>query len=84
MRKLRDQIALDAAPPRPAASVRPEPREKRDARAGKRMLAGYFSEAMCREVAALAALNGRTVQSLIGEGIDAIAAKYGKPPFGER
>jgi hypothetical protein len=84
MKKLRDQIESDAAPPRPAPEGRPEPPARRDARAGKRMLAGYFSEAMCREVAALAALNGKTVQAMLGEAIDAIMPKYGKPPFGER
>jgi hypothetical protein len=81
MKRLREQIAAETAPPPPA--VQPEQR-KRDARAGKRMLAGYFSERMCREVAALAALNGMTVQALLGEAIDAVMPKYGKPPFGER
>ena len=84
MKKLRNQIALEAAPLPPAADVRPEPREKRDARAGKRMLAGYFSETMCREVAATAALNGMTVQALLGEAIDGIMPKHGRKPFGER
>ncbi len=81
MRRLREQIAAEAVPPSPV--TQPE-KQRRDARTGKRMLAGYFSERMCREVAALAALNGMTVQALLGEAIDAVMPKYGKPPFGER
>ena len=83
MRKLREQIEVETAPPRVAPEAQ-DPRPRRDGRAGKRMLAGYFSEAMCREVAALAALNGMTVQAILGEALDGVMPKYGKPPFGER
>lgn len=54
------------------------------ARAGKTMIAGYFSPELARAVKLLAVERGVTVQALIGEGLDHILKAAGKAPMGER
>lgn len=54
------------------------------ARAGKTMVAGYFTQEMARAVRMLAVERGVSVQSLIGEGLDAVLRQNGKHPFNER
>lgn len=56
----------------------------RQDRAGKMMVGGHFSHQLGRTVKVLAAENGVTVQSLVGEALDDLLRKYGKHPFGER
>ncbi|CAN7646837.1 hypothetical protein LJR225_005073 [Phenylobacterium sp. LjRoot225] len=54
------------------------------ARAGKTMIAGYFSPDLARAVKLLAAERGITVQALVGEGLDHVLTVAGKPARGER
>lgn len=54
------------------------------ARAGKTMIAGYFSPELARAVKLLAAERGVTVQALVGEGLDHVLTSAGKTPRGER
>ncbi len=48
------------------------------------MVGGHFSHQLGRTIKVLAAENGMTVQSLVGEALDDLLRKYGKHPFGER
>jgi hypothetical protein len=66
------------------AEVAPTAPVQAKARAGKIMVAGYFTQEMARAVKLLAVERGVTVQSLIGEGLDLILRKAGKHPMGER
>lgn len=54
------------------------------ARAGKTMIAGYFSPDLARAVKLLAVERGVTVQALIGEGLDQVLRAGGRSPMGER
>lgn len=83
MSRLREQIQADKAPP-PAPEAPVAKERKPDARIGKQMIAGYFSTEMARQFSATAALQGKTVQALLGEAIDGLMPSYGVPPFGER
>lgn len=64
--------------------MRPKAPGVRPARAGKTMIAGYFSPDLARAVKVLAAERGVTVQALVGEGLDHVLAQGGKAPRGER
>lgn len=69
----------------PVASPEPSPSPGMGkARAGKTMIAGYFSPDMARAVKMLAVERGVTVQALIGEGLDMVLRQNGKNPFQER
>jgi len=54
----------------------PSPVAASKARDGKTMVAGYFSQDLARAV--------KSVQAIIGEGLDAVLREHGKHPFGER
>lgn len=54
------------------------------ARAGKTMVAGYFSPELAKAIKMLAAEREVTVQALVGEGLDAVLRLHGKHPMGER
>ncbi len=60
------------------------PSAKAGARAGKKMVAGYFSPEMSRALHLLAVEEGSSLQALMGEAFDDLMRKYGKHPFGER
>lgn len=67
---------------------RPQPQEvqqkietKRSSRDGKRQLAAYFDRDACKQFKALAAMRDRTVQELLGEAVNDLFEKYGKPPI---
>ncbi len=80
-----------AKSPAPTVTVQPIPVDKPSpsatiakARAGKTMIAGYFSPEMARAVKMLAVERGVTVQALIGEGLDMVLRQHSKNPFQER
>jgi hypothetical protein len=54
------------------------------ARRGKKATVGHFSEDMSRTLNALAAMEGTTLQALMGEAWDDLLVKRGKQPFNER
>ena len=68
------------APEFPAEANRPSAK----ARAGKTMIAGYFSPELARAIKILAVERDVTVQALIGEGLDAVLRQAGRHPMGER
>lgn len=48
-------------------------------RRGKKALTGYFAPEVLRQLKVLAASEDKTVQSLMGEAINELFKKYGKP-----
>ena len=54
------------------------------ARIGKKVVSGYFSVEMRRELHLLGLEQDKSLQSLMGEAFDDLFRKYGKHPFGER
>ncbi len=48
-------------------------------RRGKKALTGYFDPEVLRQLKVLAAFEDKTVQSLMGEAINELFKKYGKP-----
>ncbi len=67
-----------------APSPDPSAKAGRQDRAGKMMVGGHFSHQLGRTIKVLAAENGVTVQSVVGEALDDLLRKYGKHPYGER
>ena len=59
-----------------AAAVGPSP-----SRVGKKTIAGHFDPAAARQLKALAVDQDRTVQALLGEALNDLFAKHGKPPI---
>jgi len=53
-------------------------------RRDKTMIGGYFTPDLSRAVKLLAVERGITVQGLIGEALDDVLIKHGKPSMGER
>lgn len=70
------------ATPEPASARVPAPRAK--AREGKKPVVGYFSEDLSRELRVLSAMEGRTMQALLGEAIDLLMTDRGRNRFNER
>lgn len=67
-----------AEPEAPASPVLPAPKPaKPPSRAGKVQLGGYLSPEAKRQLDVFAAMNGRTMQSMIEEMVDDFAHKYG-------
>ena len=54
------------------------------ARIGKKATVGHFTEDMSRKLNAMAAMEGRTLQSCMGEAWDLWLKAKGEQPFGER
>ena len=69
-----------AAPPEPAAPGKAagDP-HFRPGRAGKSNVTGYFPPAVKRQLRILAAEQGTTIQDLLGEALNDLFAKHGKP-----
>ena len=53
-------------------------------RAGKRLIAGHFDEAVARRLKVLAAMQGRTVNALLSDAIELLFAKYEPAPATRR
>lgn len=84
---LKQKPATPAATPEPPSETQasdPAAKTARQDRAGKMMVGGHFSHQLGRTIKVLAAENGVTVQSLVGEALDDLLRKHGKHPFGER
>ncbi|MGB5917401.1 MAG: ribbon-helix-helix domain-containing protein [Phormidesmis sp.] len=65
----------------PVESTTPPPRatkSKANSRTGKKAISGFFEPEVSRQLKALAAIEGRTVQGMIGEALNLLFEKYGK------
>lgn len=60
------------------------PAARAKAREGKKPVIGYFSEDLSRELRMLSAIEGRTMQALLGEAIDLLMTDRGRNRFNER
>ncbi len=65
----------------PAADVAPGDRgpHYRPSREGKSNVTGYFNPAVKRQLRILAAERDTTIQALLGEALNDLFAKYGRP-----
>jgi len=79
---LKDQAARKVAPADVATA--PTTSGTAKAREGKKMIGGYFSDKLSREIRAVALAEDTTVQALVGEGLDMLLRDRGKHPLGER
>ena len=61
-----------------------QPAARAKAREGKKPVIGYFSEDLSRELRMLSAMEGRTMQALLGEAIDLLMTDRGRNRFNER
>ena len=91
--KLKDRLDKLDAPAavtalRPETLANPTPPEEPSAggegRKGKKATVGHFSEDMSRKLNAMAAMEGRTLQSCMGEAWDMWLASRGENPFNQR
>jgi hypothetical protein len=78
---LKQELQKDTAPRR---IVTQEPRKGTGTRAGKRTVAGHYSEELSKTLNKMAVDENSSVQALLGEGIDLLMRERGKHPFGER
>ena len=62
----------------PTTSSPPATKPKVNSRTGKKAISGFFEPEVSRQLKALAALEGRTVQGMIGEALNLLFEKYGK------
>ena len=62
----------------PAAASQPATQSKVNSRTGKKAISGFFEPEVSRQLKALAAIEGRTVQGMIGEALNLLFEKYGK------
>jgi hypothetical protein len=66
-------------PPAEAAAQSPEQPPPRLGRAGKSNVTGYFPPAVKKQLRLLSAEHDKTIQRLLGEALNDLFAKYGKP-----
>ncbi len=57
----------------------PPPRDSRSGRAGKSNVTGYFDPEVKRQLRIMAAEHDSTIQDLLGEALNELFAKHGKP-----
>lgn len=62
----------------PPAASQPATKSKANSRTGKKAISGFFEPEVSRQLKALAAIEGRTVQGMIGEALNLLFEKYGK------
>ena len=62
--------------PTTASPSTTKPRDS--SRTGKKAISGFFEPEVSRQLKALAAIEGRTVQGMIGEALNLLFEKYGK------
>lgn len=67
-----------------AAPPPPVPDAPKKGREGKKIVAAYFPRAVWKSLDDLGHEKERTMQSLLGEAIDLLLDKHGKPMHGER
>jgi hypothetical protein len=68
----------------PRGIVIQQPTKGTGTRAGKKTVAGHFSELFSKTINLLAVEEGTSVQALLGEGFDKVLASRGRHPLGER
>lgn len=56
----------------------PAAKSKTNSRTGKKAISGFFEPEVSRQLKALAAMEGRTVQGMMGEALNLLFEKYGK------
>lgn len=56
----------------------PTVKPKTSSRTGKKAISGFFEPEVSRQLKALAAVEGRTVQGMMGEALNLLFEKYGK------
>ena len=66
---------------RPDGETAPSPRPSRNRGPGTVTIAGHFSPAVHRQLRLLGVMQDRTVQSLLGEALNELFRKHGKPPI---
>jgi hypothetical protein len=82
---LKQSAAAKAAPPLAAApDTASGAGAIAKARENKKLVGGYFSPDVRRELHLLALEEGATIQALLGEALDHLMRARGKHPFGER
>ena len=67
--------------PEPGAAIPAATAQSPPSRVGKKTIAGHFDPAAARQLKALAVDQDRTVQALLGEALNDLFAKHGKPPI---
>ncbi len=67
--------------PGPVAATMATTAQPPPSRVGKKTIAGHFDPAAARQLKALAVDQDRTVQALLGEALNDLFAKHGKPPI---
>lgn len=72
--------ATNASDTRPTKSQAQNPpvKTKTGSRTGKKAISGFFEPEVSRQLKALAAIEGRTVQGMMGEALNLLFEKYGK------
>lgn len=77
MKKASGQTAIsEAEDPEDSASL-----HNRPSRTGKRVIAGHFDPAAARQIKQLALDQDTSVQALLGEALNDLFTKNGKPPI---
>lgn len=72
--------AETSSPPQPQESrTDAHPRHYRPGREGKSNVTGYFDPVVKRQLRVLAAERDTTIQTLLGEALNDLFAKHGKP-----
>lgn len=69
---------------KPEAPATPPPSNRRPCRIGKKILAGYYSPELIKELKKIALEEDTTAQALLGEAIDLLFRDRGKHPMNER
>jgi hypothetical protein len=80
---LKQELQKESAPRR-ITIPQPQPAKATGTRAGKRTVAGHYSEELSKALNRLAIDENSSVQALLGEAIDLLMRERGKHPFGER
>jgi hypothetical protein len=70
--------------PAKAPEQSPVPEGRRSGRAGKKLIGGWFSADLNRQLHYLALDENTTLQALLGESLDMLLRARGKHSFGER
>ena len=71
--------ADQSSPEQPATGARARDPHYRPGREGKANVTGYFPPTVKRQLRLLAAEQDTTIQSLLGQALNDLFAKYGKP-----
>ena len=81
---LKKKSAPPPAQPTPTQAIRERTSILAPSRIGKKQIVGYFTDALHKEFATLAAKEGAKQQALLGEALDLLLHSRGLHTFGER